>query len=99
MVIGLLNENRCVLWNGDREIKNHLFCECSYSQEVLRGTLQAAHKGWSRNTVMSWANLKERFVKLTRGKSEKVGRRRGLFAEVVYKLWRERNRRIFTSYD
>ncbi|XP_020258577.1 uncharacterized protein LOC109834984 [Asparagus officinalis] len=91
--MGVLNANSCYLCNGDAiESRDHLFFECEYSMNV-----------W--NKIMSWLNFRWRscnwncmlewFTTSLRGKGFKQRIKRMAFNTSLYKIWNERNSRIF----
>ncbi|XP_020256483.1 uncharacterized protein LOC109833285 [Asparagus officinalis] len=90
---GVIDTNVCRLCSAESlESRNHLFFECGFSSEVWNCVMN-----WLKFTWKScdWRILLEWFCTGLRGKGFKHGIKRMALAATIYRIWVERNARIF----
>ncbi|XP_020258575.1 uncharacterized protein LOC109834980 [Asparagus officinalis] len=92
---GIINENVCCLCSGGNlESRDHLFFDCNFSREIwnnIMDWLQFSWKSCDWNLLMNW------FCTRLRGNSFKHGIKRMALSAAIYRIWCERNARIFQS--
>jgi hypothetical protein len=93
---GLPNDSNCALYDQEAETLEHLLLHCAYSREVwfrifrrhgwvaLLPTAQQAIIDW-------WLSVRKRVSKASRNRFVSI------FALVVWRLWNERNVRVFRN--
>ncbi|KAL0445479.1 UNVERIFIED_CONTAM: hypothetical protein Slati_1675800 [Sesamum latifolium] len=83
----------CVLCGGNQiESHSHLFFKCPFARECLRAVRRRTRFPWPNrewNMDISWAAVK------WRGRHVVNMAYRALLASLVYRLWEERNHRVF----
>ena len=83
----------CVLCSSEKETFQYLFFQCRFSFQLLVAILRRC--GW-RGMDRSWTSITE-FLCCRSGPSLKQGLLIFGFATVVYRIWQERNSRIFSN--
>nr|XP_043639244.1 uncharacterized protein LOC122610314 [Erigeron canadensis] len=71
---------------------NHLFFECSFSDQVWRGVLDEVNMVHSSS---SWDSIIQQFLSSIKSKSFKMIAGRLILAAAVYMIWQERKSRLF----
>lgn len=95
--MNLLTDGVCELCRIELKNRYHLFLLCPYTQEVWYPILQALKL--QKPCSCGWANWMQWFTKVSEGKTALARRRRSLMAWLVYKIWMERNRRVFRNKE
>ncbi|XP_019240555.1 PREDICTED: uncharacterized protein LOC109220547 [Nicotiana attenuata] len=86
-------EPECVMCKKEKETRDHLFWHCDYATQVWNrmcrwlGRQKLGNGNWQR--FLQWS------INQAKGKSAYAMIFRMMYAEVVYHIWLERNRRIF----
>ncbi|XP_020249282.1 uncharacterized protein LOC109826672 [Asparagus officinalis] len=88
---GIVNENMCTLCSG-QENRDHLFFDCPFSSEIWNQVMLWLQFKW---TACNWHNLLNWYCNNLRGNGDKVKIKRLAFTTTLYKIWCERNCRIF----
>jgi hypothetical protein len=93
---GLANHGNCALCAQEPESLDHLLLHCVYSREIWFCIFR--RRGWltllptdQDSTIAWWLASRKRISKVCRPLFDSV------FALVVWRLWNERNERIFRS--
>ncbi|XP_019260505.1 PREDICTED: uncharacterized protein LOC109238490 [Nicotiana attenuata] len=90
---GIQVSSRCCLCNRADESHAHLFGECRFAKTVWERLMQ-----WIRihvNSMQSYNQMMAWVVTQAKGKSCKARIMKMVYAEYIYRIWRERNSRIF----
>ncbi|XP_043693130.1 uncharacterized protein LOC122643580 [Telopea speciosissima] len=90
---GMETDAMCVLCKSAAETLDHLFFQCSYSAKLWKSIL--ALTGYSRGPLTSWQAEISWLVTHFQWNTLLSKVRRFSFVVLVYKLWGERNNRIF----
>ncbi|XP_077228476.1 uncharacterized protein LOC143861434 [Tasmannia lanceolata] len=86
-------DDRCPLCNSKKETINHLFFRCGFSTWVWRSILW---RYGSRRKLKKTIQDEEEWLRIhCRSKSQSSTAMKIAFASAIYRLWRERNLRIF----
>ncbi|XP_019264286.1 PREDICTED: uncharacterized protein LOC109241913 [Nicotiana attenuata] len=86
-------EPECVMCKQENETRDYLFWQCPYATQVWNkmcrwlGRQQLGNGNWQQ--FLQWT------IRQAKGKSTYAMTFRMIFAETVYHLWLERNRRVF----
>nr|XP_043633200.1 uncharacterized protein LOC122604370 [Erigeron canadensis] len=82
----------CPLCELESDSHNHLFFECSFSDQVWRGALNEVNMVHSSS---SWDSIIQQFLSSIKSKSFKMIASRLILAAAVYMIWQEGNSRLF----
>ncbi|XP_020255101.1 uncharacterized protein LOC109832062 [Asparagus officinalis] len=88
---GIINENKCTLCSG-QENRDHLFFGCPFSSEIWNQVMLWLQFKWRS---CNWRCLLDWYCNKPRGRGDKVKIKRLAFTTTLYKIWCERNYRIF----
>ncbi|XP_020259105.1 uncharacterized protein LOC109835548 [Asparagus officinalis] len=95
LMMGIIQSNSCCLCLGaGPEDRDHLFFDCVYSQNVWNRVMCWLKFKWRS---CSWSYLLDWFNNCLRGRGFKKGIKRMAFSVTLYKIWCERNTRIFSQ--
>ncbi|XP_019258261.1 PREDICTED: uncharacterized protein LOC109236524 [Nicotiana attenuata] len=86
-------EPECVMCKQENETRDHLFWQCPYATQVWNKMCRWLGKQHLGNG--NWQQFLQWTIRQAKGKSSYAMTFRMIFAETVYHLWLERNRRVF----
>ncbi|XP_077228461.1 uncharacterized protein LOC143861420 [Tasmannia lanceolata] len=86
-------DERCPLCHSEKESIDHLFFRCGYSAWIWKSILRLC--GFHRSLKRTLRAEEEWIRTQWRGKGQSAVIIRVAFAASIYRLWKERNRRIF----
>ncbi|KAI3786546.1 hypothetical protein L1987_40301 [Smallanthus sonchifolius] len=91
---GSLNLMCCLLCYKDVESHNHLFFECSYSNQIW---CSLRSKGGMSHIQGKWDDIATWLIPRATSKSARVVIAKLLMATIAYYIWQERNARFFKN--
>ncbi|KAI3814036.1 hypothetical protein L1987_18778 [Smallanthus sonchifolius] len=91
---GSLNLMCCLLCYKDVESHNHLFFECSYSNQIW---CSLRSKGGMSHIQVKWDDIATWLIPRATSKSARVVIAKLLMAAIAYYIWQERNARFFKN--
>ncbi|GAV92989.1 zf-RVT domain-containing protein, partial [Cephalotus follicularis] len=94
MAMGVTHSAQCVFHCGGTESLDHLFFQCPFSASVWRDVLKLCN---ITRPILSWDDEVQWMTDHARGRKFHHLVRKLALAAAVYHVWRERNRRCFTS--
>ncbi|XP_020251372.1 uncharacterized protein LOC109828828 [Asparagus officinalis] len=92
---GIIQSDHCCLCSDNvQESRNHLFFDCLFSKAVWNNIMDWLKFKWR---ACDWDILMDWYTCRLRGKGFKQSLKRLALANTVYRIWRERNDRIFNK--
>lgn len=86
-------DQTCILCRQQSETRDHLYIHCIYTTNVWRRIVRWQKWQWNQKT--NWEEHLAWMIQSSRGRSVKTQIFKMVYAEMVYLIWAERNRRIF----
>ncbi|CAO2834641.1 unnamed protein product [Amaranthus hypochondriacus] len=90
-----LSDDLCVLCSGARETNHHLFFDCANAKEVRNRLFNFLPRG------LDDPNFKTEILQMNKINKKKTDRAKlivGLWTEMIYCIWMQRNKKVFDTH-